>query len=67
VLTVVFGVFVFWIKNEQTSSPLPPDLFYRLLAARVVSEAILVWLYLRGGVLLVLWWDLLIYSRLLFG
>jgi len=66
-LTVVFGVFVFWIKNEQASSPLPPDLFYRLLAARLVSQAILVWLYLRAGALLVWWWDLLIYSRLLFG
>jgi len=67
VLTVIFGAFVFWIQNAQTSSPLPPGLFYRLLASKLVYEAILVWLYLRGGALLVWWWDLLIYSRLLFG
>jgi hypothetical protein len=65
-LTMVFAIFVVWVKNQQSSSPLPPDLLYRLLAARLISQAVSVGLYLRSGVLLVWWWDLLVSSRLLF-
>ena len=66
-LTVVFGVFVFWVKNENASAPLEPNLLRYLLSARLISGAISMWLYLRGGVLLVWWWELLLQSRLLLG
>jgi len=36
---------------------------FRLLAVRGVAEALSVYLYLRGGALLVWWWDLLLQSR----
>lgn len=66
-LTVVFGVFVFWVKNENASSPVEPHLFRYLLAARLISGVISMWLYLRGGAPLVWWWEVLVQSRLLFG
>jgi len=67
VLTVVFGLFVFWMKNENATSQLEPHLLRYLFVSRLISGAISVWLYLRGGALLVWWWQLLVQSRLLLG
>jgi hypothetical protein len=67
VLTVIFGLFVFWVKNENSRSPLEPNLLRYLMFSRLISGAISMGLYLRGGVLLVWWWELLLQSRLLFG
>jgi hypothetical protein len=37
--------------------------FLGLLAIRGAAQALSVYLYLRGGVLLVWWWELLLQSR----
>ena len=51
----------------QSQIPLPRKLaepfFLGLLAIRGAAQALSVYLYLRGGVVLVWWWDLLLQSR----
>ena len=42
---------------------LAEPLFLGLLAIRGAAQALSVYLYLRGGVLLVWWWELLFQSR----
>ena len=66
VLTVLFGLFVFWIKNRTAATPIPPLMLVGLLAFRVVGGFLSVYFFLRGGVLLVWWWALLIHFRHLF-
>jgi hypothetical protein len=66
ILTVLFGVFVLILKHYRVPTPTPVLLFSELLLFRAVSGAMSVWLLLRGGVLLVWWWDLLIQARYLF-
>ena len=66
VLTVLFGLFVFWIKNRTAATPIPPLMLVGLLSFRVVGGFLSVYFFLRGGVLLVWWWALLIHFRHLF-
>jgi hypothetical protein len=66
VLTVLFGLFVFAVKNRAAPAPIPPPMLVGLLVFRVAAEFLSVYFYLRGGVLLVWWWALLIHSRHLF-
>jgi hypothetical protein len=66
VLTVLFGLFVFAVKNRAAPVPIPPLMLVGLLVFRVVAGFLSVYLFLRGGVLLVWWWALLIHSRHLF-
>jgi hypothetical protein len=66
ILTVVFGIIVVVIREYRSPSPmLAEPCFLGLLALRGAAQALSVYLYLRGGVLLVWWWDLLLQSRLL--
>jgi hypothetical protein len=64
ILTVVFGLAVVVIREYRSSSPLLAEPFFLgLLAIRGAAQALSVYLYLRGGVLLVWWWELLLQSR----
>ena len=64
ILTVVFGLVVILVRECRSPSPLVAEPFFLgLLALRGAAEALSVYLYLRGGVLLVWWWDLLLQSR----
>jgi hypothetical protein len=64
VLTVVFGLVVILVREYRSPSPMLAEPFFLgLLALRGAAQVISVYLYLRGGVLLVWWWDLLLQSR----
>ncbi|HTY87151.1 MAG TPA: hypothetical protein VMB80_06775 [Candidatus Acidoferrum sp.] len=63
VLTVLFGAFVLTTKAHSTPAPVSNAVFAMLLAGRVAAGFLAVWLYLRGGMLLIWWWTLLIESR----
>lgn len=62
-LTVLLGALVLVIKDRSLPAPIPPPLFAALLAGRIAMGFFAVWCYLRGGVLLVWWWTLLVESR----
>jgi hypothetical protein len=61
--TILFGVFVLLIKERTSPIHLPPLLFAELASVRLLNGIFSVFLYLRGGVALVLWWTLLLQSR----
>jgi len=64
ILTVMFGLAVVVVREYRSPSALVAEPFFLgLLAVRGAVEALSVYLYLRGGVLLVWWWDLLLQSR----
>jgi hypothetical protein len=64
ILTVAFSLAVILIREYRLPSPMLAEPFFLgLLALRGAAEAFSVYLYLRGGVLLVWWWDLLFQSR----
>ena len=66
ILTVVFGLAVVVIREYRSLNPLLAEpCFLGLLAIRGAAQALSVYLYLRGGVLLVWWWELLLQSRYL--
>jgi hypothetical protein len=62
-LTVLFGVLVLAIKIRHIPTPIPDPLFATLLAGRVAMGFLAVSFYLRGGVLLSLWWTFLVEAR----
>ena len=64
-LTVLFGAFVWMIKNQSLPAPIHSPLFAALLAGRIVMGFLAVWFYLRGGILLIWWWTVLFEARLL--
>jgi hypothetical protein len=66
-LTVLFGLFVLVIKNQGSPVPMSSGLLLGLLVSRLVVGTLSVYIYLRGGVLLVWWWGLLLQSRHLWG
>ena len=64
ILTVAFGLAVILIREYRLPSPMLAEPFFLgLLALRGAAEAFSVYFYLRGGVLLVWWWELLFQSR----
>ena len=65
VLTVLFGAFVWIIKNQSLPAPIHSPLFAALLAGRIVMGFLAVWFYLRGGIILIWWWTILFEARLL--
>jgi hypothetical protein len=67
VMTAVFGMVVLWIKNDASKHPFPPPMMAGILGVRLVVGLFSVYLFLRGGVLLVWWWELLVQGRNLFG
>jgi hypothetical protein len=64
VLTAVFGIIVVVIREYRSpSSLLAEPFFLGVLAIRGAAQAISVYFYLRGGVVLVWRWELLLQSR----
>jgi hypothetical protein len=64
ILTVVFDLAVLVIREYRSpSAMLAEPFFLGLLVIRGTAQALSVYLYLRGGVVLVWWWDLLLQSR----
>ena len=54
------------IREYRSPFPMVAEPFFLgLLAIRGAAQVLSVYLYLRGGVLLVWWWDLLLQSRYL--
>lgn len=62
-LTSLLGVLLLLLKIHTLSATLAPPWLAVMLAGRVVAGFLVVWFYLRGGVLLVGWWALLLESR----
>ncbi|MGD0744065.1 MAG: hypothetical protein ABSA45_02825 [Verrucomicrobiota bacterium] len=62
-LTVLFGIFVLAMKMQSLPTPLPPPLLAAFLAGKIVTGFLAVWFYLRGGVMLIWWWTLLLEAR----
>lgn len=61
--TVLFGVFVMVVKTQSAPTPLPPLVFLELLGLRLTLGTVAIFFYLRGGVLLVWWWQFLLQLR----
>lgn len=62
-LTVLFGAFVLAMKIHSLAAPLPSLTFAALMAGRIFTGFLAVFLYLRGGVMLVWWWTFLFEAR----
>ena len=62
-LTVLFGTGVLALKLSSLATPVPLLLLAGLLAGRLLLGCLAVGFYLRGGVLLVWWWTLLLEMR----
>jgi hypothetical protein len=63
--TVSFGAFVAMLKARISSTPIPPGLLSAIVVARIIGGLLSLYFYLRGGVILVCWWGLLLQARLL--
>lgn len=64
-LTVALGVAVLITKVRSAPASLAPSLLLELLALRIALNFMGIWFYLRGGILLVWWLDLLVEGRYL--
>jgi|SRR6185437_1762711 len=62
-LTVLFGVGVFALKAHASPQPLPVSMFLELLLVRIVFGFVAIWIYLRGGILLISWAGFLVEAR----
>lgn len=62
-LAALFAASVAAMKIHSLAVPVPPLLAAALLVTRFASGLLAVWLYLRGGVLLVWWWAFLFELR----
>lgn len=62
-LTVALNVVVLVMRSHATPASLPALLFVELVALRILSSYLGLWFYLRGGILLVWWLDLLMEAR----
>ena len=62
-LTVMLGMLVLALKMRTTAEPLPDGFYWSLLAVRAVMGFLAVSIYLRGGLVLALWWGLLLELR----
>jgi hypothetical protein len=63
VITVAFGVVLLGLKTRSSEVPLPLAVFVALLLLRIVLGVLTVAWYLRGGAVLVWWWEFLIEAR----
>jgi len=61
--TISFGVVLVFVKNHSSHVPLPPNLLLSLLVLTIASGLLSIYFFLRGGVLLVWWFALLLFSR----
>lgn len=62
-LTGLWVTVLLLLKIHKLSAAIDTPLLAVLLAGRAVAGFLIVWLYCRGGVLLVCWWALLLESR----
>lgn len=62
-LTVLFGAFVLVLKNYRSPAPFSVALLLDVLLVRIVLGSFSVYFFLRGGLVLVWWWGLLLQSR----
>ena len=62
-LTALFGAGVLAMKAQSLGTAVPPPLLAALLAGRAAMGLLAVWLYLRGGAVLVWWWAFLFEAR----
>ncbi len=65
--TILFGVFVTYLKLRGLTVPVSLPLGAGLMALKAASMALVLAFYLEGGVLLVWWWTLLLEARHLPG
>jgi hypothetical protein len=63
VLTVAFGVAVLALKVHSSPTPVPASLLASLLVTRILGGFLVLWFYLRGGILLVWTYAFLIEAR----
>ncbi len=66
-LTVGLNVLVLALKADSLHASLPVWAFPELLAKQVIVTFMAIWFYMRGGILLVWWLDLLVEARHLFA
>jgi hypothetical protein len=66
-LTILFSLIVLALRYQTSSPAIPAGLFSSLLAVRLVTAMFSIYCYLRGGILLVWWWALLLDARHLAG
>lgn len=62
-LTISFGVVLVFVKNHALEVSLPPNLLVSLVLLTIASGLLSIYLFLRGGLLLVWWFSLLLFSR----
>ncbi|MBI3191335.1 MAG: hypothetical protein HYZ36_01635, partial [Pedosphaera parvula] len=62
-LTVLWGLFVMYLKISSSRVPLGAGLVLELALLRVVFAALAVWFYLRGGVWLVIYCGVWFHAR----
>jgi hypothetical protein len=60
ILTMLFGIVVLTLSSQSAQTPISPGLVILLALARMGAS---VWLYLRGGLVLVWWLTLLVDAR----
>ena len=62
-LTIAFGVVLVFVKNHSSHVLLPPNLFLSLIVLTIASGLLSIHFFIRGGVVLVWWFALLLFSR----
>ena len=61
--TVCLGILVTFFKLQGTPEPVPILTAAGIMGVRGVSMSLSVWFYWEGGILLALWWTLLLELR----
>jgi hypothetical protein len=62
-MTVALGITVLIMKIGSSSASVPPMLIAELLLLRIAGTYLGIWFYLRGGILIVWWLELLVEAR----
>jgi hypothetical protein len=62
-VTVAFGILVLLLRNNSLPTELSSGLLIALMISKIAGIFFGVWFYLRGGIFLVCWLDLLLESR----
>jgi len=62
-LTILFGVVLIFVKSHSLHVLLPPNLLLKLVILTIASGLLSIHFFLSGGVLLVWWFALLLFSR----
>jgi hypothetical protein len=62
-ITVTFGILVLLLRNNSLPAELSAWLLTSLILFKITGIFFAVWFYLRGGIFLVWWMDLLLESR----